>query len=269
LPGRHAKPPLVPLKTKLTGGIVAGAALAATVAASAAAGVSQEPRTGSDRPVASASDAHNKDRDGVQHMAVAAEKATKKKGEAAPAKKAAKKANGKVNKPARASTAARKINAAQVIRLAKSEIGTSEDNSGETKFNKWFMDDRRAEQTVKRDGGDLAGYKDAAWCSMFISWIGSRLGISDQMGFDAWTPEHANWFKNHGRWGSRPRPGAVTFFSWSGGKDVYDIDHVGLTIKDNGDGTIRTIEGNTKNTVAIRKRDKSDVVGYGYPDYAK
>jgi hypothetical protein len=264
LPGRHAKPPLIPLKTKVTGSVVAGAALAATVAASAAAGVSQEPRTGSDRPVASASDAHNKDRDSVQNMAVVAKKAPKK-GEAAPAKKL----NGKAHKPARSSTAARKISAAQVIKLAKAELGTSEDNSGETKFNKWFMGDRRAEQTVKRDGGDLDGYKDAAWCSMFISWIGSKLGISSQMGFDAWTPEHANWFKKHGRWGSTPRPGAVTFFSWSGRKDIDDIDHVGITIKGNGDGTIQTIEGNTRNTVAIRERDKSDVVGYGYPDYAK
>jgi surface antigen len=103
---------------------------------------------------------------------------------------------------------------------------------------------------------------------MFISWIGNELGISPTMGFDAYTPKHAEWFKEHGRLGHRPRPGSVAFFSWNG-KKINDIEHVGFTIKDNGDGTIKTVEGNTHNTVAIRKRDKSFVVGYGYPDYRK
>jgi hypothetical protein len=130
------------------------------------------------------------------------------------------------------------------------------------------MDDRRAVGTVKRDGGSLADYRGAAWCDMFVSWIGDRLGIGRTMGFDAWAVKHAEWFKDHDRWGHQPRPGSVAFFGWNGNK-IDDIEHVGFTIKDNGDGTIRTVEGNTHNTVAIRTRKKSFVVGYGYPDYKK
>ena len=102
---------------------------------------------------------------------------------------------------------------------------------------------------------------------MFISWIGYLLGVKG-MGADAFTPKHAQWFKDRGHWGQTPSPGAVVFFSWSGGKTIDDIDHVGMVIKDNHDGTIQTVEGNTGDAVEVRTRDVSDVVGYGYPDYA-
>ncbi len=39
-------------------------------------------------------------------------------------------------------------------------------------------------------------------------------------------------------------------------------------MKDNGDGTVKTIEGNSQNEVQKKTRDKSEIVGYGYPDYA-
>jgi hypothetical protein len=162
----------------------------------------------------------------------------------------------------------KRVSAQSVLDLARDQIGTRENRSGETKFNKWFMRDSRARATVERDGGSLSSYKDASWCDMFVSWIGNELGISPTMGFDAYTPKHAEWFKDHGRWGKRPRPGSVAFFSWDGDK-IDDIEHVGFTIKDNGDGTIKTVEGNTHNEVAIKKRKKSFVVGYGYPDYKK
>ena len=57
------------------------------------------------------------------------------------------------------------------------------------------------------------------------------------------------------------------FFSWSGSKSIDEIDHVGMVIKDNSDGTIQTVEGNTDDAVKVRTRDVSSVVGYGYPDY--
>jgi hypothetical protein len=89
------------------------------------------------------------------------------------------------------------------------------------------------------------------------------------MGFDAWTVERAKWFEEQGRWGDKPKPGAVVFYNWSGSKSVEDIEHVGMVIKDNGDGTIKTVEGNTDNSVMTRERSEDQVVGYGYPDYAK
>jgi surface antigen len=57
------------------------------------------------------------------------------------------------------------------------------------------------------------------------------------------------------------------FFSWSGSKSLDAIDHVGMVMKANSDGSIQTIEGNTDNAVKIRTRDTSSVVGYGYPEY--
>ena len=87
------------------------------------------------------------------------------------------------------------------------------------------------------------------------------------MGADAFTRTHAQWFKDQGRWGDTPKPGAVVFFSWSGSKSIDSIDHVGMVMKDLGNGSIQTIEGNTDNAVKIRTRDASSVVGYGYPEY--
>ncbi|KAB2343114.1 CHAP domain-containing protein [Actinomadura rudentiformis] len=131
------------------------------------------------------------------------------------------------------------------------------------------MSTARAKETLARDGGDLEGYNDAAWCDMFVSWIGEQLSFGHSMGSDAWTVEHAKWFQSRNRWGSKPQPGAIVFFNWSGSKNIDDIEHVGMVIKDNGDGTIQTVEGNTSNAVKIENRSPGQIVGYGYPDYAK
>ncbi|GLY87293.1 hypothetical protein Airi02_052220 [Actinoallomurus iriomotensis] len=157
--------------------------------------------------------------------------------------------------------------ASDALKLATSQVGVSEDSSGGgTKFQKWFVSSPWAERGVERDGGQVSDYANANWCDMFVSWIGAQLGVKG-MGADAFTRTHAQWFKDQGRWGENATPGSVVFFSWSGSKSIDDIDHVGMVIKDNHDGTIQTIEGNTDNAVKIRTRDKSTVVGYGYPEY--
>jgi hypothetical protein len=157
--------------------------------------------------------------------------------------------------------------AADALKLAVAQVGVTEDASGGgTKFQKWFVSSPWAERGVQRDGGSVSDYADANWCDMFVSWIGAQLGVKG-MGADAFTPTHAKWFKAQGRWGQTPTPGAVVFFSWSGSKSLDDIDHVGMVIKDNHDGTIETVEGNTDNSVKVRTRDVSSVVGYGYPEY--
>jgi hypothetical protein len=157
--------------------------------------------------------------------------------------------------------------AADALKLAVAQVGVTEDASGGgTKFQKWFVSSPWAERGVKRDGGSVSDYADANWCDMFVSWIGAQLGVKG-MGADAYTRTHAQWFKDQGHWGQTPTPGAVVFFSWSGGKSLDGIDHVGMVLKDNHDGTIQTVEGNTDNAVKIRTRDVSSVVGYGYPQY--
>jgi surface antigen len=89
------------------------------------------------------------------------------------------------------------------------------------------------------------------------------------MGADAWTITHAEWFKDEGRWGSKPKPGAVVFFDWDGGKSLKAIDHVGLVTEVTGDGEFRTVEGNTSNAVRAKTRTTDQVVGFGYPNYAR
>ncbi|GAA2392593.1 CHAP domain-containing protein [Nonomuraea africana] len=160
--------------------------------------------------------------------------------------------------------------ASAVLAAAKKQIGIKENASGGgTKFQDWYVNSPRARETVARDGGSPRAYANAAWCAMFVSWVGEMTGARPQVGWDAYTVTHAKWFKANKRWGTTPKPGAVVFFSWSGGKSISSINHVGFVEKDNGNGTITTIEGNTGNgAVEQRVRPKSQVVGYGYPQYS-
>ncbi|MEV4396263.1 CHAP domain-containing protein [Nonomuraea sp. NPDC049607] len=162
------------------------------------------------------------------------------------------------------------VTAAQVLAVAKAQVGISENAyGGGTKFQKWYADSQRAAETVARDGGSRQDYVNAAWCSMFVSWVGEQTGARPQVGWDAWTVAHAKWFAANKRWGTEAKPGAVVFFSWGGSKSLDAIQHVGFVVKDNGNGTISTVEGNTGNgKVEERVRPKSQVVGYGYPQYA-
>jgi hypothetical protein len=154
-----------------------------------------------------------------------------------------------------------------VVKIAVAQVGTTENAAGGgTKFQKWFVSSPWALRGVRRDGGRVSDYANANWCDMFVSWVGAQAGVKG-MGADAFTPSHAQWFKDQGRWGDTPKPGAVVFYSWSGGKSINDIDHVGIVIKDNHNGTIQTVEGNTDDAVKVRTRNVSSVVGYGYPEY--
>jgi hypothetical protein len=155
--------------------------------------------------------------------------------------------------------------AADALKVALSQVGTTESDAGGSKFNEWYMTTPFAKAGVARDGGSISDYANASWCDMFVTWVGAQAGVKG-LGGDAFTPAHARWFEQQGRWGSVPKPGAVVFFSWSGG-GIDGIDHVGMVIKDNHDGTIETVEGNTDNAVKIRTRSTDSVVGYGYPEY--
>jgi hypothetical protein len=158
------------------------------------------------------------------------------------------------------------VKADTAIRLAEQQVGIREDQAGETKFHRWYVSTPNARLTAQRDGGAVNDYNGAAWCDMFVSWVGAQTGVKD-MGWDAYTVAHAKWFQKTKRWGQTPKPGAVVFYAWNGG-GTDGIDHVGLVVKDNGDGTITTVEGNTDNAVEKKVRSTTQVVGYGYPEYA-
>jgi hypothetical protein len=159
--------------------------------------------------------------------------------------------------------------ASALLRVAEQEKGIKENASGGgTPFHAWYMASPRAKETAARDGGSPRSYANAPWCAMFVSWVGEKAGMRSTVGSDAYTVAYAQWFKDNHHWGTTPKQGAVVFYDWNGGKSVDGIDHVGLVKKDNGDGTITTIEGNTGNgIVEQRVRPQTDVVGYGYPQY--
>ncbi|QXJ25992.1 CHAP domain-containing protein [Actinomadura graeca] len=161
-----------------------------------------------------------------------------------------------------------RVKPSEVIKMAESQVGIREGKNGRTKYHKWYMSTPHAAETARRDGGAVADYDGAQWCNMFVSWVGAQVGAKD-MGWDAYTVQHATWFKKEDRWGTKARPGAVVFFDWKDGRSggIGGIQHVGLVVKDNGDGTIDTVEGNTGNAVKRKVRKTSQVVGYGYPDY--
>ncbi|WP_243718351.1 CHAP domain-containing protein [Actinomadura sp. 7K534] len=161
----------------------------------------------------------------------------------------------------------RDVDPSEVIKLAEKQVGISEGRGGQTKYHDWFVSTPHAKATAKRDGGfSVKAYNGAQWCNMFVSWLGAQTGVKN-MGWDAYTVQHASWFKETGRWGQKAKPGSVVFFDWDRGSSIGAIDHVGIVVKDNGNGTVSTIEGNTNDKVEKKVRSKSVIVGYGYPDY--
>jgi hypothetical protein len=265
--GKHRKTHPLILGLRATGGIVAGAAVIGVAAAGTQAiageGGATPERTGSSW-AAAATAAQGKIGEKRGADARKGKEGTAGKEGATGTKASPKGETGEAQQARR-----KKPTADDAIKIAKKQVGIAENGAGQTKFQDWYMSTERARETVERDGGSIKAYDDAQWCSMFISWIGEQIGFSDQIGNDAWTIAHARWFQDHDRWGTEPRPGAVVFFSWSGGESVDSIRHVGMVIEDLGGGRIRTVEGNTSNAVKIRERSTDQVVGYGYPAYAK
>lgn len=142
-----------------------------------------------------------------------------------------------------------------LLKVARSQLGIREKVSGWTKYG-------QAYETRKH----IQGFDSAAWCDMFLGWCAAQAGLLAVVGDFAYTPYHADWFRDAGRWGSKPRVGAIVFFDWAGSHNIAAIDHVGIVEAVRADGSVVTIEGNTSNQVARRVR-RSGIAGYGYPKY--
>jgi hypothetical protein len=160
-----------------------------------------------------------------------------------------------------------------IIEVAKKEIGTIEGpKDNETKYGKW------------------SGVNFQPWCQSFVSWCAFTSGLdAKKYPKTASTVAAADWFKKNNRWADArnddPTPGDWIFFDFPD-DGVNRISHVGLCIKNNGDGTIQVIEGNTSGTskgdqrnggmcveknrayVKNKKGILNAVVGWGRPVYA-
>jgi hypothetical protein len=149
----------------------------------------------------------------------------------------------------------------KLLEVAKTQLGYTEKGGGYTKFGDWFAKNVDAQHD--------SYFVTAPWCDMFIAWAADQAGVQDRVGEFASTSDHAAWFQQQHAWGTKPQPGALVFYSWSGSKSISGISHVGLVERVDG-GTLHTIEANTDGIHLMRKtRDTDFVVGYGYPAKVK
>jgi hypothetical protein len=122
-----------------------------------------------------------------------------------------------------------------IIEVARKEIGTIEGpKDNETKYGKW------------------TGMNFQPWCQSFISWCAFTSGLDPKKyPKSASTVAASDWFKKNNRWADArnddPTPGDWIYFDFPE-DGVNRISHVGICIKNNGNGTIQVIEGNTSGT---------------------
>lgn len=84
------------------------------------------------------------------------------------------------------------------------------------------------------------------WCGSFVNWCANEVGlkipncVSTVVGAQAFIKKD-QWEKVNE---AIPLPGDIVFFDFPN-DGVDRISHVGIVVKDNGDGTVTCIEGNT------------------------
>jgi hypothetical protein len=159
-----------------------------------------------------------------------------------------------------------------IIGVAQKQIGTIEGpKDNETKYGAWIK------------------VNFQPWCQSFVSWCAFTAGVAS-FPKSASTIAASDWFKKAGRWSDArnddPQAGDWIYFDFPE-DGVNRISHVGLCIKNNGDGTIQVIEGNTSGTAKgdqrnggmcvektrgyvknNKKKLVNAVVGWGRPVYA-
>lgn len=149
--------------------------------------------------------------------------------------------------------------ATKVLNIARSQLGYREGRDNDNKFGRWY------------------GMNHASWCDMFVSWVGVHSNARNILGRASYTPSHAAWFQQQGRWGHQPRRGAIAFFDFP--DSLRRIQHIGIVESVRRDGRVVTIEGNTSSGsfgsqshgggVYRRVRSPRLIVGYGYPAYGR
>ena len=83
------------------------------------------------------------------------------------------------------------------------------------------------------------------WCGSYIMWCANEAGV--KMPNTVSTMAGAAAYKKMGTWSDAatadPKPGDIVYFDFMEGG--APIEHVGLVVHNNGDGTVTTAEGNT------------------------
>ena len=139
--------------------------------------------------------------------------------------------------------------------------------------------------------GAFTGANFLPWCGSFVMWCANAVSLKIPNVVS--TYKGAKTFIKKGKWESVeeavPLPGDIVFFDFPG-DSLNRISHVGIVVRDNGDGTITCIEGNTspdkkgdqrnggevckkiraykpKNGAKLKKSLPVYVVGFGKPTF--
>lgn len=127
------------------------------------------------------------------------------------------------------------------------------------------------------------------WCGSFVMWCANEVGLKIPSVVGTFAGAQAFIKKDQFEKAEEatPFPGDIAFFDFPG-DGIDRISHVGIVVKDNGDGTVTTIEGNTapdkkgdqrnggevclkvraykkKNGSKLRKSQAVTIVGFGKP----
>ena len=133
--------------------------------------------------------------------------------------------------------------AARLIEVATAEIGVIEGpKDNETKYGAYTK----------------ANFQP--WCGSFVNWCANEAGV--KVPNTVYTPSGAAAFKKKGAWidgdVADPEPGDIAYFDFPS-DGVDRISHVGIVVKDNEDGTVWCIEGNTSSKKAGSQRNGGEV----------
>ena len=98
------------------------------------------------------------------------------------------------------------------------------------------------------------------WCGAFVNWCGKKAGV--EIPNTVYTPAGADAFKKMKRWQegetAQPQAGDIVYFDFPN-DGVDRISHVGIVVKDNLDGTVTCIEGNTSSDKKGDQRNGGEV----------
>ena len=182
---------------------------------------------------------------------------------------------GNVGNPVPPVTNAKPGTAARMLEVARSQVGV--------------IEGPKDNETIY---GAFTGANYEAWCGSLMMWCAKQAGVT--IPNTVYTPTGAAAFKKSGKWAdaanAHPQPGDLIYFSFiPHALPTSPIQHVGIVVKDNGDGTVTTVEGNTTpdskpkgspnnggecamNVRAYKVDNRRhlwcSIVGFGRPDYA-
>ncbi len=98
------------------------------------------------------------------------------------------------------------------------------------------------------------------WCGSFVMWCANESGV--KIPNTVYTPAGADAFRKAGTWADTeialPQAGDIAYFDFP--SDGIDrISHVGIVVKDNGNGTVTVVEGNTSSDKKGDQRNGGEV----------